>query len=137
MPRQNKRPAAVVDSRTAQLEADLIGNELNDETADIGKDRVTRPNVKGRAFQIQQGWRRRHPNRVLNQFKGVMDTTSSASSKWEESLIHDTKRVELPQEFQPKEGMDGMTNQLGIVTAAFENYKASKNKLQRLHLVGV
>lgn len=126
-----------MDSRTAQLEADLIGEELNNETADLGKDRVTRPNTQGRALAINQGWRRRHPTRVLNQFKGVVSTTSDASSKWEEALIHDTKRVELPQEFQPQGTMDGMTNQLGIVTAAFENYKASKNKLQRLHLVGV
>jgi len=120
-----------------QLEEDLIDKEINDETADIGKDRVTHPNRQGRAFQIQQGWRRRHPTRVLNQFKGVMSTTSSAGSKWEEALVHNTTKVELPKEFQPKDGMDGMTNQLGVVTAAFENYKASKNKLQRLHLVGV
>ena len=124
-------------SRMAQLEADLIGDEMQPDDSEIGKDRVTHPNTKGRAFEIRQGWRRRHPTRVLNQFKGVTETTSSASSRWEEALVHGTKRVELPQEFRPHDDMDGMTNQLGLVTAALENYKASKNKLTRLHLVGV
>ena len=110
---------------------------MKSEDNEIGKDRVTRPNSKGRAFEIRQGWRRRHPTRVLNQFAGVTNTTSSASSRWEEALIHGTKRVELPEEFRPHDDMEGMSNQLGLVTAAQDNYKASKNKLQRLHLVGV
>lgn len=124
-------------SRMAQLEADLMDDDMRSEDNDIGKDRVTRPNKKGRAFESRQGWRRRHPTRVLNQFAGVTNTTSSASTRWEEALVHGTKRVELPEDFRPKDDMDGMTNQIGLVTAALENYKASKNKLQRLHLVGV
>jgi len=121
----------------AQLEADLVGDEMKSDDNDTGKDRVTRPNTKGRVFETRQGWRRRHPTRVLNQFAGATNTTSSASSRWEEALIHGTKRVELPEEFRPQDDMEGMSNQIGLVSAALDNYKASKNKLGRLHLVGV
>jgi hypothetical protein len=121
----------------AQLEADLMADDMQSEDNDIGKDRVDHRNRKGRAFEVRQGWRRRHPTRVLNQFAGVTNTTSSASSRWEEALVYDTKKVELPEEFRPHDDTAGMTNQIGLVTAALENYKASKNKLQRLHLVGV
>lgn len=137
MAQQNKQPANAVDSRMAELEADLIGDELDVDDAEHGQDRVTHPNTYGRTLEIKQGWRRRHPERVLNQFAGVNDTTSTASSKWEESMVHGTKRVELPREFQPEGDADGMSNQLGVVTAALDNYKASQNKLKRMYLVGV
>lgn len=127
----------MVDSRMAQLEADLIGDEMKPDDSEHGHDRVTHPNTYGRALEIKQGWRRRHPQRVLNQFSGVVDTTSTASSKWEEAMIYGTKRVELPQEFRPEGDSDGMSNQLGVVTAALDNYKASKEKLKRMYLVGV
>jgi len=121
----------------AELEADLIGDEMRPDDAEHGHDRVTHPNTYGRALEIKQGWRRRHPNRVLNQFTGVVDTTTTASSKWEEAMLYDTKRVELPQEFRPDSETDGMSNQLGVVTAALDNYKSSKEKLKRMYLVGV
>lgn len=121
----------------AELEAELIGDEMRPDDAEHGHDRVTYPNTYGRALEIKQGWRRRHPQRVLNQFAGIADTTSSASSKWEEAMIWGTKRVELPEEFRPEGDSDGMSNQLGIVTASLDSYKASKEKLKRMHLVGV
>lgn len=121
----------------AQLEADLIGDEMKPDDSEHGHDRVTYPNTQGRALEIKQGWRRRHPQRVLSQFAGITDTTSTASSKWEEAMIHGTKRVELPKEFRPEGDSDGMSNQLGVVTAALDNYKASKQKLKRMYLVGV
>lgn len=137
MAQQNKQPAHSVESRIAELEADLIGNELDVNDAEHGQDRVTHPNIYGRTLDIKQGWRRRHPERVLNQFTGVNSTTSSASSKWEEALLYGTKRVELPKEFHPDGDLSGMSNQLGVVTAALDNYRASKEKLKRMYLVGV
>lgn len=121
----------------AQLEADLQGEDMQSDDIDTGKDRVTHPNKKGRSFAIKQGWRRRHPTRVLNQFAGATNTTSNASSRWEEALVYGTKRVDLPDEFRPNDDMEGMSNQIGLVSASLDNYKASKNKLGRLHLVGV
>jgi len=104
---------------------------------ETGTRRISAPDRRGRALEIQQGFRRRHPSNVLNRYDGVMKTTSNASSLWEESLIHETKRVELPKDFRPKGDTEGMTNQMGIVNVALDNYKASKNKLQRMYLVGV
>lgn len=93
-------------------------------------------NRLNKQMAIQQGVRRRHPHRVLGQFQGVNSTTSSASTMWEQALVHETKKVDMPQDFRPKGDTEGMSNQMGLVSTALENYKNSKNKLQRLHLVG-
>lgn len=66
-----------------------------------------------------------------------MKTTSSASSLWEKALLYETKRVDMPKDFRPQGDSDGMVNQMGVVSTALDNYKASKNKFQRMHLVGV
>lgn len=94
-------------------------------------------NRDNRRLGIVQGLRRRHPHRVLNQFDGVMKSTSSAAMTWEQAMIHETKRVELPKDFRPKDDMEGMSNQVGIVTTALDNYKASRAKFERMHLVNV
>ena len=66
-----------------------------------------------------------------------MKTTSTAASTWEQALLHETKRVDLPKEFRPTGDGDGMVNQVGVVTTALENFKASKGKFSRFHLIGV
>lgn len=93
-------------------------------------------------FNIKQGHRRRHPNRVLHQFSGISETTSSATTQWEEAMLYETKRTELPKEYTPKGDTEGLTNQLGIANVSTKNFKDvhKKNrlgKLQRMHLVGV
>ena len=147
MAQQNKKPSHAVDSRRADLEADLIG-EVADESG--GQERETgrrqiqdgnkyqqRALRTNRGFTIQQGKRVRHPARVLNQYDAVNATTSDAGTTWEAALMHETKRVELPKEFQSKGDDEMMANQMGIVTTALDNYQASKNKLQRMHLVNI
>jgi hypothetical protein len=143
MAQQNKKPS--VDSRRAGLEADLIGEELELKTeletghrhVNEGSKFQKRINRQNKMLQIQQGFRRRHPNRVLNQYQGIMKTTSSASSLWEKALLYETKRVDMPKDFRPQGDSDGMVNQMGVVSTALDNYKASKNKFERMHLVGV
>lgn len=132
-----------VDSRREQLEAELIGDQLQDEQS-TGQFQVHENNGFDRAaarrnkmFEIRQGIHRRHPSRVLHQFEGVVNTTSSASTLWEQALLHDTKRASLPQDFRPKNDVNGMANQMGVVTTALENYRNSRGKLERMHLVGV
>jgi hypothetical protein len=85
---------------------------------------------------IKQGYRRRHPNRVLQQFHGVNATTSEAGDLYTKSLIHETKRVEVPKDFRPRGDTDFMANQMGVVATAFTNFKASKKKLERMMTVG-
>lgn len=135
------------DTRMRDLEADLM-SEIATEGA--GEEVATgRRHVKENSrFQqqatqdmrhlfYQQGYRRRHPERVLGQYLGVTKTTTNAGSLWEKSLIHETKKSEMPHEFKVTDETDGMANQLGVVNTALDNYKASKNKFKRMHLVGV
>ena len=144
MAQMNKKTGGIDDKR-AQLEADLIGEELGmRQEMETGRRHVNEgtkfqqtANRANRSLAIQQGVRRRHPHRVLNQFDGVMKTTSSAASTWEQAMTHETKRVEMPKEFRPRDDSEGMVNQLGIVSTALDNYKASRGKFQRMHLVGV
>ena len=94
-------------------------------------------NRVNRQLEISQGFRRRHPKRVLNQFDGIMKSTSSAAMSWEQAMTHETKRVDMPKEFQPRDDSDGMVNQMGVVTTALDNYKSSRGKFERMHLIGV
>ena len=129
-----------------ELEKELIGEHTTNTNDERGTGRIKIN--EGTPFQraasrmtqqleIKQGFRRRHPTRVLSQHQGIGETTEKASTQWEEAIMHDIKRVDLPDEYQSTEGTTGMTNQMGLVTTALENYKSSKNKLDRLHLVGV
>lgn len=94
--------------------------------------------IKGNArLRISQGLRRRHPDRVLNQFRGISETTGESASLWEKALLYEDARVQMPKEFRVVGDSDGMTNQMGVVSVALDNYKASKQKFSRLHLVGV
>jgi len=141
MAQQNKTHA---DSRRAELEADLIAESM--ETTNMvqnGRRHVNEgtafqrnANRANRALTIQQGFRRRHPVRVLQQYDGIYNTTSDASSSWEKAMVHETERVDLPKEFRPSKDTMGMTNQLGIVTTAADNYKKHRKKLERMFLVG-
>jgi len=144
MAQMNKKTGGADDKR-ALLEADLIGDEMvRRQEMETGRRHVNEDNKfqrtanrANRSLAIQQGVRRRHPHRVLNQFDGVMKTTSSAALTWEQAMTHETKRVDMPKEFRPRDDSDGMVNQMGVVTTALDNYKASRGKFQRMHLVGV
>jgi len=144
MAQMNKKTGGADDKR-ALLEADLIGDEMvRRQEMETGRRHVNEDNKfqrtanrSNRSLAIQQGVRRRHPHRVLNQFDGVMKTTSSAALTWEQAMTHETKRVDMPKEFRPRDDSDGMVNQMGVVTTALDNYKASRGKFQRMHLVGV
>ncbi len=145
MAQMNKQVAGKAGERRTQLEKDLIGDELSAKSeVETGRRQVQEPSKfqqaatrDNRMLAISQGFRQRHPNRVLNQFDGVMSTTSAAAMTWEQALIHDTKRVEMPKEFRPSKDTDGMVNQVGVVTTALDNFKASKGKFSRMHLVNV
>jgi hypothetical protein len=140
MPQMNKRPEGV--NRRTQLEDDLVGQIIDkkqivetgkheNETTVYGKQQ----REINKIFQIKQGRRRRHPDRVLAQFKQIVDQTENASSAWEKALMHEQQRVEVPQEY--KAGDSGMVaNQVGLVTTALDNFMKSKSKFERVAPVG-
>jgi hypothetical protein len=144
MVQQNKKP--VVSARRAALEASLINQNENENVAGIetGRRHIREKSTfqraatkKAKLLRISQGLRHRHPKTVLNQFKAMASTTSESSSLWEKALVDQTKRVDMPTEYRPSGDSDGMVNQMGIVSVALDNYKASKKKFSRLHLVNV
>jgi hypothetical protein len=131
--------------RSKTLETDLIGEETGQKQAmetgrrhvDEGTSFQRNANKANKMLGIQQGFRQRHPHSVLGQYDGVMKTTSTAASSWEKALLHETTRTEMPKEFRVSGDSDGMVNQVGVVTTALENYKASKGKFSRMHMIGV
>ena len=143
MPEQNKQPAS--SSRVSQLEKDLIGEEaVRTQEIETGKRRVRQNNDwdittnKGaKMFEIQQGIRMRHPDRVLHQYAAAVAGTENPESLWEKALMHEQKRTEMPKEYRPEDDTKMLTNQLGIVTTALDNYDNSKYKLERTHMIGV
>lgn len=136
----NKRPSGV--SRKSELEGELTGQIMQQkQEIETGKYENMRTGLSRRAtstnrrFQISQGKRRRHPDRVLNQFQTIKDETSNANSAWEKALLHDQQRIEIPQEYRARD--NGMVaNQMGLVTTALDNYTKSKHKLERVAPVG-
>tara|TARA_R110000851_G_scaffold286630_6_gene440485 strand:+ start:3019 stop:3453 length:435 start_codon:yes stop_codon:yes gene_type:complete len=143
MAQQNKKPE--VDSRRAALEASLLEEDESENRMGIETGRRhVEENSKfqrkqtrdGRALRIKSGLRRRHPGNSLNRFSGMNATSSQSASLWEKALLHETKRVDMPKEFRVVGDSDGMVNQMGIVSVALDNYKASKQKFSRLHLIG-
>lgn len=127
------------------MEKDLIG-EISDQSnlIETGRQKVNEgtpfqrnASKATRAFQIQSGVRRRHPDQVLNQFKAAYDKTSKASEAFDKSMRWETERYDMPKDFRPQNDIMGLSTQLGVVTTADTNYRNSKNKLERMHLVGV
>ena len=143
MAQMNKRPQGFEGSgRRQALENELVAEVANQANeVGIGRDVVktkpfSRKHAKAnRQFMIQQGKRRRHPRRVLAQFAQIVKETSNAESAWEKALMHEQKRVEVPQEYKVSDE-EMVANQSGLVTTALDNYMRSKGKFERSTLVG-
>jgi hypothetical protein len=140
--KMNKRPDGQPTSRRGQLEKELVG-EITDNVAQMetGKDLVNtaasqRAERGMRMFNINQGWRRRHPARVLHQYNAINKTTESAETVWEKALLHEDERTDIPEEYKPKEH-DMVANQMGLVGTALDNFKRSKGRFTRSQPVGV
>ena len=95
---------------------------------------TTRRNL---GFSIRQGVRRRHPNKVLNQYATVAKETKNANSVWEKALMDENERATLDKEYEWHGDGRLMANQMGVVKLALDNYEKSKYKLERAHIVGV
>lgn len=136
----NKRPAHV--SRKKELENELLSS-IEQRKGEIETGHVARPTMfkiqaaaQLKQFEIKQGNRRRHPQRVLSNYDAITKDTVSAETAWEKSLMHEQQRTEIPQEYQPQDkGM--IANQLGLVTTALDNFAKSKGKFNRQFIAGV
>lgn len=140
MAEMNKRPGA---SRRSKLEAELIG-QITDRAAEVdtgrGDDKKdpysARIESKAHMFNIRQGVRMRHPDRVLQQHRGIREGTEAAETVWEQALIHDDTRITIPEEYKPK-GSEMAATQMGLVRTALENFAKSKSRFAKSTVVGV
>lgn len=142
----NKRVRSSVGEKTKALEAELSGSTKtisSTYSVEAGRDVQTQLTPWQRQalgnqlqFAQRQGFRRRHPNTMLNQFAGVVRTTASPKMKWEQYIEAENERVQLP-ETTKKGRNEYVANQMGLVETALENYVKSKEKLNAIVSVGV
>jgi hypothetical protein len=138
MAQMNKR----TNTRRSQLEDELVA-DISDHQANV-VDTGKRENLnvpyaaikqaEYRIMNIQQGHRRRHPLRVLNQHKAMTQTTEDAQSVWEQALTQDDQRTHLPEIYRSDQ-MKLMSTQIGLQELADKSYKDRKNKMAKLSTV--
>lgn len=142
----NKRVRGSVSARTKALEEELSkSNSKVSSTYSVEAGRDVQTDLTGwqrqalgnqEQFAVRQGFRRRHPNHLLNQFAGVAKTNVSPKMKWEEYIDAENERVQLPE--TTKKGRNQFAaNQMGLVETAFANFVKSKEKLNAIVPVGV
>lgn len=90
-----------------------------------------------RGLAIQQGHRKRHPERVLHQFKQQTADTEHAESLFEQALMQEDDRVNIDDKFKVQGEMSLLSTQIGVTDVAQKNYDKTKNKLANAFLVGV
>lgn len=128
-----------------KLERDLIGSVTSKlDMFESGKDQKTPLNQKQFATlaavgqrAVQQGWRRRHPTVVLNQYAGVMSTTDDTYNQYEKHMAEEHQTLSLPDTYTSFRSKDMMATQVGLVNTALENYKHVKSKLSSVNLASV
>lgn len=87
-------------------------------------------------FAAKQGFRRRHPHRLLGDFTEQTKGTNAPKMKWETFMKESNERIQMP-ETTKKARNEYMANQLGLVDLALQNFVASKEKLNSIVSVGV
>lgn len=146
MPSMNKRVRGAVNAKTRALEQELskkkdaaTGVYSKEAGRDVQTD-LTRWQRQALAnheqFAITNGFRRRHPSKLLNQFAGVVKTNLNPKMQWEQRIDEENERVQLPETV--KKGANVYAaNQMGLVQVAVDNYVKSKEKLSAIVAVGV
>ena len=122
-----------------------MGNVLAaQDEIDTGTRRVREPShwqqatlKRQRGFGIQQGIRRRHPQNTLSRFEVITGGTEKAESLWEKAFDDEEDRAKVDTQYTWNGSTSLMTNQMGVVKAALDNYTKSKGKLERVTIVGV
>ena len=117
---------------------------ISQDEIDTGTRKVREPGKRATAavrratgLGIKQGIRRRHPKYVLGQYKTIREQTTKIQSAWEKALVDEDERVHLDKDYQWTPETSLMSNQMGVVTTALDNYAKSKFKLEKTHIVGV
>lgn len=142
----NKRVRGSVSAKSKALEDELTGQNVKTQSTysvEAGRDVQTDLNKwqkqalgNQEQFAIRQGFRRRHPTKMLNQFAGAVGTNTNPKLKWEQYMEAENERVQLPQTTK-KMRNEYVVNQMGLVETALANFVKSKEKLNSIVAVGV
>lgn len=85
---------------------------------------------------IQQGFRRRHPAKLLSNYSSTVFNGPNPRFKWEDAMRRSEHLTQIP-EYYKRAGDDRLANQLGLVETAYKNYKKSQARLSVSTPVGV
>lgn len=132
MSKQNKTVLSSLGKKRRDLEKELINDVLVASTSAEGpraKDNNTS------AFDVKTGFRRRHPAHVLNQFKGLVDTSVDIHSVWEQAMEDEDSKATASKLFDNTNY--GITNQFGLDRIATDNFYKKKSLMDNMRVVGV
>jgi hypothetical protein len=77
-------------------------------------------------FSIKQGIRRRHPDQVLHDYRGLTEQLDPGVSQYEKALAEENDRLTIPLAYEPVNETEALANQAGLVSVAYKNYEKSK-----------
>lgn len=145
MPQLNKTPSGATSSRLQALQDDLVADrQAQEEEIASGHVKVREHSAwqdsqrrAFRGFAIKQGRRRRHPDHVLNQFRGAKQGLEKADSVWEEALEDEEDRVTLDKRYKAGKETTLLTAQFGLHAVADQNFSRGRHKLDQIALVGI
>ena len=132
MPKQNKTVSSALSKKKKELEDEIIGDVLVTQKTAEGP-RVASDSVS--SFDTKTGFRRRHPANVLNQYKGLVNTSADVHSVWEQSMEDEDSKAYSRKQFDNTNY--GITNQFGLEQVAEDNFYKRKKYLETMRVVGV
>lgn len=88
------------------------------------------------SLAIKQGFRRRHPARLLSEYSKNLFNGPNPRTKYEDAMRRSEELTEVP-EYYKRAGDDRIANQLGLVETAFKNYNKSRQRMSMSTPVGV
>lgn len=142
----NKRVRSSVSAKTKALEDELsVKNTKTQSTYSVEAGRDVQTDLTSwqkqalgsqDQFAQKQGFRRRHPSKMLNEYAGVVKTNTNPKMKWEQYIDAENERVQLPETTKKARNVY-VANQMGLVELALQNFVQSKQKLNAIVAVGV
>lgn len=88
-------------------------------------------------FAIKQGFRRRHPSKLLSSYSEALFNGPNPRTKYEDAIRRSEKITEIPEYYKRATQDERVANQLGLVETSYKNYMKSRQRMQISTPVGV
>lgn len=85
---------------------------------------------------IQQGFRRRHPSRLLASYASQTFNGPNPRTKWEDAMRRSEDLTQIP-EYYRRANESQLSNQVGLIETANKNFMKSRSRIQITTPVGV